>query len=55
MKRVVTVLVVVFLVWALVDSPDTLAELAKDGGSGAWDGLTTVFASVMEFLTNLTS
>ena len=55
MKRAVAVLVVVFLGWALVESPDTLAELVADGASTGWDGLTPFFAGVMEFLGNLTS
>lgn len=53
MKRLVPVLLVVFLLWAVVERPDTLATLVTDGGGRAWDGLTTVFSSVMEFLSSI--
>ena len=55
MKRLVPVLLAVFFVWALIESPDSLANLMTDGGSMAWDGLSTFFSSVMEFLTSFTS
>ena len=54
-KKLVTVLLVLFLVWAIVERPDSLATLMTDGGGKAWDGLTTLFSSVMEFLSSFTS
>jgi hypothetical protein len=54
-KRLVIVLLVLFLGWALIEAPDSLAALMTDGGTKAWDGLTTLFSSVMEFLSSFTS
>jgi len=55
LKKVVPLLLVVFLGYYMFTDPNGLAELAKDGGTSLWDGLTQLFAAVIDFLDAILS
>lgn len=50
LKKVVPLLLVVFIGYYMFTDPNGLADLAKDGGAAIWDGLTQLFAAVIDFL-----
>ena len=43
-------LLVVFVVYYMFNDPSGLAQNAKDGGAALWDGLTNLFAAVIDFI-----
>jgi hypothetical protein len=53
MKLFVTGLAVLFVGFWMVQSPDSLAGFAHDGGIWAWDLTTQVFDGVITFLDTL--
>jgi len=55
LKKVVPLLLVVFIGYYMFTDPNGLAELAKDGGTSLWDGLTRLFAAVIDFLDAILS
>lgn len=55
LKKVVPLLLVVFLGYYMFTDPNGLAEIAKDGGTSLWDGLTRLFAAVIDFLDAILS
>lgn len=55
LKKVVPLLLVVFIGYYMFTDPNGLAELAKDGGTSLWDGLTQLFAAVIDFLDAILS
>jgi len=46
-------LVVVFVGYWMVQSPDTLATFTRDGATWIWDTTQTVFGSLISFLGNV--
>jgi hypothetical protein len=50
MKVLVGVLLVVFVGWWMVQSPDQLAEFTRDGAAWAWDMTETIFGGLSDFL-----
>ena len=52
-KKVVTVVVIVFLGFWMFTDPHGLAQNAKDGGGWAWDLTTDVFTAVIRFIKQL--
>ena len=52
-KKVVVVVVIVFLGFWMFTDPDGLAQVAKDGGDRAWDWRPTLFTAVIDFLKQL--
>jgi hypothetical protein len=55
MRKGLVLLVVVFLGFYMFNDPNGLAQLAKDGGAGLWDGLQRLFAALIDFLDAITS
>ncbi len=55
LKKVVPLLLVVFIGYYMFTDPNGLAELAKDGGTSVWDGLTQLFSAVIDFLDAILS
>ncbi len=55
LKKVVPLLLVVFIGYYMFTDPNGLAELAKDGGTAVWDGLTQLFTAVIDFLDAILS
>ena len=53
MKVLAIGLVVVFVGFWMVQSPDTLASFTRDGATWIWDTTQTVFQSLIDFLGNL--
>lgn len=53
MNKVVVVLLVLFVGWALVQFPDRAATLTREGIAAAWGFLTLVFGATIDFLTAL--
>jgi len=52
-KRVVTIVVVVFLGFWMFTDPSGLADMAKEGGSAAWVLATDLFTGVIDFIKQL--
>ena len=52
-KKVVAVVVIVFLGFWMFTDPGGLARNAKDGGGWAWDLTTDVFTAVIDFIKQL--
>ncbi len=50
LKKVVLLLVVLFVFFYMFTDPGGLATLAKDGGAAAWDLLQQLFAGLIRFL-----
>jgi hypothetical protein len=50
MKKVVIGVVVLFVGFWMVQSPDSLAEFTRDGATVAWDGTSAFFRSLIDFL-----
>ena len=55
MKKVVGLLLVVFLLFYMFTDPGGLATLAKDGGASLWDLMQQLFAAIIRFLNAMTS
>ena len=53
MKTLVIVILVVFLGFWMVQSPNQLATFAQDAAVWTWDMTTMVFAGVIDFLSAL--
>jgi hypothetical protein len=53
MKIVVIGVVVLFLGFWMVQSPDTLAAFTKDAGAWLWDTTSMVFTSLIGYLDTL--
>ncbi|GAB3090064.1 hypothetical protein GCM10027215_40360 [Nocardioides zeae] len=49
-KKVILLLLVVFLGFWMFTDPQGLAATAREGGGGAWDGLVSVFEATIRFL-----
>ena len=54
MKKVIGLLLVVFLLFYMFTDPQGLASLAKEGGSALWSGLHDLFAALIRFLNAMT-
>ena len=52
-KKVVLVLVVLFLGFWMFQDPKGFADVATSVGSGSWDALTVVFRGLIRFLGEL--
>ncbi len=52
-KKIVTVVVIVFLGFWMFTDPSGLAQVAKDGSANAWSLSTDLFAAVIDFLKQL--
>ncbi|MDP9823803.1 hypothetical protein [Nocardioides massiliensis] len=55
MKKLVLLVVVLFVGFYLMTQPDSLADLAQDGLANAWQMLTRLFESVIDFVDALGS
>ena len=55
LKKVVPLLLVVFIGYYMFTDPSGLAEVAKDGAASLWDGLTNLFAATIDFLNAILS
>ena len=55
MKKVVGLLLVVFLLFYMFTDPGGLATLAKDGGTALWELIQQLFAAIIRFLNAMTS
>lgn len=53
MNKVVVILLVLFVGWALVQFPDRAATLTQEGLAAAWNFLTMVFRATIDFLSAL--
>ena len=53
MKKVLGVVLVVFLGFWLFTDPHGLATTAKDVGGAGWDGLSQLFSRVIDFIGDL--
>ncbi len=53
MKTLVIVILVVFLGFWMVQSPNQLATFAQDSAAWTWDMTTTIFGGVIDFLSAL--
>jgi hypothetical protein len=53
MKTLVIVILVVFLGFWMVQSPNQLATFASDAAAWTWDMTTMVFTGVIDFLNAL--
>lgn len=49
MKPLVTVLLVLFLGFWMVQAPDQLADVLGDGAAGLWSMTETVFSGLIDF------
>jgi hypothetical protein len=52
-KKVVLLLLVVFLGFWMVQDPHGFAVAAKELGASTWDGLTVVFQGLIRFFSEL--
>ncbi|MDR6172914.1 hypothetical protein QE364_001615 [Nocardioides zeae] len=50
MKKVILLLLVVFLGFWMFTDPQGLAATAREGGGGAWDALVSIFEATIRFL-----
>jgi len=50
LKKVVPLLLLLFVGFYMFQDPNGLAENMKDGGSALWDGLTNLFDAVIDFI-----
>ncbi|HEY1133345.1 MAG TPA: hypothetical protein VGE77_02110 [Nocardioides sp.] len=50
MKKVILLLLVVFLGFWMFTDPQGLATSARDGGGGVWDALVSLFQAIIRFL-----
>ncbi|MCZ4499799.1 MAG: hypothetical protein JWQ74_2352 [Marmoricola sp.] len=55
LKKVLPLLVVVFIGYYMFTDPSGLADLAKDGGAQGWDGLTKLFGAIIDFINAILS
>jgi len=55
LKKVLPLLLIVFIGYYMVNDPNGLAQNAKDGGAALWDGLTNLFGAVIDFINAATS
>lgn len=55
LKKVIPLLLVVFVGYYMFTDPDGLADLAMDGSAALWEGLTKLFAAVIDFLDAILS
>ncbi len=55
MKKLVLLLVVLFLGFYLMTRPDSLADLSQDALANGWDMLTSLFEAVIDFVDALVS
>jgi hypothetical protein len=55
MKKVVIGVVVLFIGFWMVQSPDSLAEFTREGGTLAWDATSSLFTSLIDFLGSVFS
>lgn len=53
MKKLVPLVLAVFLIYLIVQSPATAADLSRDGAAKGWDLVTQVFDSFISFLQQL--
>lgn len=53
MKVFVVGLLVLFVGFWMVQAPNSLATFAQDGGTWIWDMTSTIFSSVISFLSAL--
>lgn len=52
-KRVVTIVVIVFLGFWMFTDPSGLADMTKEGASAGWALATDLFAGVIDFIKQL--
>jgi hypothetical protein len=50
LKKVLPLLLVVFIGFYMFTDPTGLAQNAKDGSAALWDGLTNLFNAVIDFI-----
>ncbi|MCW2754356.1 MAG: hypothetical protein JWQ32_1767 [Marmoricola sp.] len=50
LKKVLPLLLVVFVGYYMFTDPSGLAQMSKHGGAGLWVGLTKVFTATIDFL-----
>jgi hypothetical protein len=50
MKVVVAALVVLFVGYWMIQSPQQLADVTRDSATWLWDGTQTVMSSVIDFV-----
>jgi len=55
MKKGVVVLVVVFIGFYMFRDPNGLAQTTKDLSSSIWDGLTSLFEAIIDFINSFKS
>lgn len=55
LKKVLPVLVVLFIGYYMFTDPNGLADMAKEGGAALWDGLTNLFTATIDFLDAIVS
>jgi cell shape-determining protein MreC len=55
LKKVLLVVLVVFLVYWLVQAPNSFANVMQDGASWVWDVASRLFESVIDVLNSLGS
>jgi hypothetical protein len=55
LRKGLTLLVLVFVIFYMFTDPSGLAEVAKQGGSKGWTLLTDLFNAVIQFLDDLRS
>ena len=53
MKTLIIVVIVVFVGFWMVQSPNQLADFAQDAAAWTWDMTTMVFGGVIDFLSAL--
>ncbi len=53
LKKVLLVLLVVFLGYWLVQAPNSFANVMQDGASWVWDVTSRIFSSVIDVLDSL--
>jgi hypothetical protein len=52
-KRVVTLVVIVFLGFWMFTDPTSLARIVTDGGNNGWSVATDLFTAVIDFIKQL--
>ena len=55
LKKVLPLLLIVFIGYYMVNDPNGLAQNAKDGAAALWDGLTNLFGAIIDFINAATS
>jgi hypothetical protein len=55
LKKVLLVVLVVFLGYWLVQAPNSFANVMQDGAAWVWDVTSTLFASIIDVLSSLGS